>query len=202
MCFRLLYHIRNLSNCDVGVKTIYLTFDDGPHETHTEHLLDLLKIHEVKATFFVTGNSLSKNKHIGKRIVEEGHVLGNHTYSHKLLPYLSKNEMSEEILSCQNLIEEYQDNSIRLFRPPCGLAGIRELMFLKQNTFKYCLWTIDSNDSFHLGTDVIIKHLKSKIGTGSVILFHDDSVICIHVLQQLLPCLISNGYIFKLISET
>lgn len=188
-------------NSCIGSKEIYLTFDDGPHEIYTVELLDLLKKHEIKATFFVTGNSLLKNKQIGRRIVEEGHILGNHTHTHKVLTEISKKEMSEEIITCQNLIGDLQNNSTRLFRPPCGLAGIRELIFLKQNNFKYCLWSIDSKDSLFLGTDVLIKRLKSAVCNKSVILFHDDARLCIDIIQVILPFWISNGYTFKTMND-
>jgi peptidoglycan-N-acetylglucosamine deacetylase len=177
-------------------KSIFLTFDDGPHKIHTPAILNLLKIYQIKATFFVVGRSLRENMDIGRRIVDEGHLLGGHTYSHKVLPKMTKKELSSEILNCQELISELQKGAIRIFRPPCGLIGIRDFLFLYKHRIVPCLWTIDSNDSRNPPYEVIISRMQRLVKSNSVLLFHDDSNLCVEALSVLLPVWIAKGYEF------
>lgn len=180
------------------VKSIYLTFDDGPHHIHTPRLLNLLMEYEVRATFFVVGQSLFKNKKIVNRIVEEGHVLGNHTQSHSDLTSISRKDVYKEIMECQEKIDQFQNRAIRLFRPPMGLLRLRDLILIKINNFKLCMWTIDSTDWKKTDPENIISFLQSENIDDSVVIFHDDSGLCIEVLKVMLPFWKNKGLVFKL----
>jgi peptidoglycan/xylan/chitin deacetylase (PgdA/CDA1 family) len=178
-------------------KTIYLTFDDGPHPICTEQLLDLLSSYNVKATFFCVGNNIDNNRILMSRIIQNGHVLGNHTQNHKLFTVNDSIELNYEIDTCQNLINKYQENVIRLFRPPGGLMKIKDVVLLFSKKFRIVLWDIDSLDSKESNVDYIISRLKSKVSRNCVILFHDDSMLCVDALKKLLPDWIKAGYSFK-----
>ena len=177
-----------------GSKTIFLTFDDGPHRTHTVELLELLKAFDAKATFFLVGDQILLGRDIVTQIVADGHFLGNHSFSHRVLTGISPDTLSQEILRCQELLEEFQTGPIRLFRPPQGLLGIHGLLYLRENRLIPCLWTVDSTDSLFPSPSAIVKKLIDSSGNGSVILFHDDADLCLKALRVLLPYWKSEGY--------
>lgn len=178
-------------------KIIYLTFDDGPHPICTEQLLDLLSSYNVRATFFCVGSNIENNSKIMSKMIENGHVLGNHTQNHKLFTINDSKELSHEIDTCQYLIDKYQKNVIRLFRPPGGLMKLRDVNLLFCKKYRIVLWDIDSLDSKELNVESIILRLKSVVKNNCVILFHDDSMACIYALENLLPYWINAGYSFK-----
>jgi len=178
-------------------KTIYLTFDDGPHEVHTPAILDLLQTFDAKATFFVIGEALLKNKELAERIVKEGHLLGNHTFSHQTMTSLPSGKTHQEVMTCQELIDELQGGSLRLFRPPCGLIGVGQLFFLKARKLTPCLWTLDSQDCFRDVTEPLVPRLVRLVGDCSIILFHDDSAVSLELLGNLLPYWKSQGFRFE-----
>ncbi len=182
-----------------GERIIYLTFDDGPHPVCTEHLLDLLTKYNIKATFFCVGNNIDKNSNLILRMIHDGHVLGNHTQNHRLVTIKDNIELNYEIDACQNLIDNYQEHNIRLFRPPGGLMKIKDVILLLYKKYRIVLWDIDSLDSKMSNVDNIILRLKIKVSRNCIILFHDDSMLCVDVLVKLLPYWIETGYSFKLI---
>lgn len=175
---------------------IYLTFDDGPDDKHTPNLLKLLAKHKIKVTFFVNGNRLLAFPDIAKSIVADGHVLANHTFSHKILPKCSKQEKVFEISECQKVIDSLQCNNERWFRPPQGLIGITEIIFLVRNKYRVLLWTLDSKDSFESDHHKIIDRLKTDLSKSEILLLHDDSSTCISVLEEMIPYWKSKGYHF------
>ena len=99
---------------------IFLTFDDGPHPVATPIVLDMCKENNIRATFFLTGKNISGNEQIVRRIVEEGHSIGIHAYTHTRALALSKERTKEEILKTQHLLQSMTMQRIRLFRPPFG----------------------------------------------------------------------------------
>lgn len=182
-----------------GEKTIYLTFDDGPHPICTEQLLDLLLMYNIKATFFCVGNCIENNRSLIIRMINDGHVLGNHTQNHKLFTIKDTVKSNYEIDACQNLIDTFQENKIRLFRPPGGLMKISDVILLLYKKYRIVLWDIESLDSKESNADNIIMRLKSEVSRNCVILFHDDSMLCVNALKQLLPYWVKSGYSFKAI---
>lgn len=166
---------------------LYLTFDDGPSEKYTPILLELLARHNVKAIFFVNGNRLIDFPDIAKAIVTNGHLLANHTLTHKILPNCLKQEKYLEISECQKVIDCLQGSNERIFRPPQGLVGITELLYLFRNKYRILLWTIDSKDSFESNHKKIVEKLKANSSKSGILLFHDDSGTCISVLDEMIP---------------
>ena len=153
---------------------IFLTFDDGPHPKYTRDILDLLKCYNAKASFFVIGSQLSKFPILAKQIVKEGHLLGNNSYT-----YASGNKLTpKEVVETQNIINSFQNEELRYFRPPRGLLTAKIHLFLLINKFHLIFWTNDSKDSHGQPKDHIISQLKG-LKTGSIVLFHDDGELCI-----------------------
>ncbi len=177
-----------------GNKEIFLTFDDGPDPTHSNRIMDLLAKYDIKATFFLIGAKIENNKDTVRRMVREGHVLGNHTNTHKVFPHISMKERMQEIEGCQNEIKTLTNSTNRFFRPPQGLINPFDVVYLLINKYKIMLWTIDSND--HCFSDDIETRLSFLNRTQNVILFHDDNAFCIDALTKLIPIWIDQGFNF------
>ena len=174
-------------------KVIYLTFDDGPHPIYSNIIMDILADYGIKATFFLLGSNIEKNLGTAQRMVDEGHVLGNHTYSHQILPKIGRAERIVEIEQCQNLIEKLQKQP-RLFRPPQGLMTITDTLYLLGLQYRPMLWTVDSKD--HLFDDKIINRLENLPNRQNIVLFHDDNGACAEPLRYLLPLWVKQGITF------
>lgn len=148
-------------------KLIYLTFDDGPDSTSTPLLLDVLRKHNIKAHFFCCGNSAEKFPELVKLIVSEGHIIGNHSYSH---PDGWKSSVKRYV---RDVDTASQFTSGKYFRPPYGHLRLRQYFILKKR-YKIVFWDImpyDFDDAFPK-TDSL-KILNRKIREGSVIVMHD-----------------------------
>lgn len=176
-------------------KRICLTFDDGPHPIYSRQIMDLLAQYNIKATFFVTGQNIERNPEIAKQIVQKGHVLGNHTYSHKILPTVLKDDRILEIMKCQRLIDGLQQSSVKLFRPPQGLIFPSDYIYLLRNDFRLMLWNVDSKD--HLPTKINNSCLLQLPSKNNIVLFHDDSSVCVDLLKNLIPHWLRQGFQFN-----
>src|SRR5947209_18562506 len=118
---------RVLCSVKTRAKKIALTFDDGPNPEHTPALLTRLAEHRVSATFFLLGRNLKRHPEVGLRIVREGHEVGNHTYHHRSLPFLSRDAITKEVMSTHQLIAERLNVQPVFLRPPNGLFTRRVL---------------------------------------------------------------------------
>ena len=175
--------------------SILLTFDDGPDPKVTPALLKLLKQYNVKAIFFINGVKAAENERLIEEIASDGHVLGNHTYSHRMIVDLSIDEFYSEVNSCQKIIEKYQ-NKIKLFRPPWGLIIPSQYKLLKNKGYKVLLWTIDSNDSGNISLNQIFGYLNKHRFRKEVMLLHDDAFLCLDILDKMIPTFRSMGLTF------
>ncbi|KRO65131.1 MAG: hypothetical protein ABR81_00760 [Cryomorphaceae bacterium BACL11 MAG-121128-bin16] len=148
---------------------IWLTFDDGPHQESTPFILNVLKEEQVKATFFLVGEQMEKHPELLNQIISEGHIVANHSYSHKN-GWLSNNSTYfNDIEKCQKLITEN-----KLFRPPYGKISPLQISHLKKN-YKIILWDVLSWDFSLYTTPKKVKEsvLKNTV-SGSIIVFHNN----------------------------
>ncbi len=185
-------------------KVIALTFDDGPHPQNTEKVLDLLEKHGAKATFFVVGENLKLYKRTMKRAFEEGHEIGNHTYTHPHLSALNEEQLLREIKTNELLIEEITQKPTVLFRPPEGYCGRAVRTIIKERGYQAILWDVDTRDWAGTSADEIIKTVQSSVYPGSILLFHDyggKQSATLPALAALLPWLKEEGYRFLTVSE-
>lgn len=191
---------------DNNEKKIALTFDDGPHPVYTERILDILAEYGAKATFFSIGENAQRRPEIIKRMVEEGHEIGNHTWSHHLIWELNRDGVINELIRTATVISEICDFQPKLFRPPDGLStnAIKEAAM--QMDYSVILWTIDTRDWERSTTaDAIIKNIMSNICAGSIILCHDfvsrPNSITPDAVSRFIPRLLDEGYRFVTVSE-
>jgi peptidoglycan/xylan/chitin deacetylase (PgdA/CDA1 family) len=153
-------------------KIIYLTFDDGPHPIATPFVLDTLKAHNANATFFCIGKNVREQPALYKRILAEGHGVGNHTFSHvngwktKAADYLRDIAEAEEVIDSQ------------LFRPPYGRISRGQLKKIAEGIppLKAIMWTVLSGDfDTHLSPEKCLHNVLEKSGSGSIVVFHDSA---------------------------
>lgn len=176
---------------------IALTFDDGPHPILTPQILDILKKHQVKATFFAVGENVKNYPDVVERIVREGHEIGNHTYTH------DKIDVSE-IETCERVIFELTDRKTKLFRPPEGFINKTVKGVSADLGYDIILWNIDTRDWAHTAPHKICETVIDNINAGSIILMHDYISYCSptpEALEMLIPMVKDLGYQFVLVSE-
>lgn len=201
---------KNISAVTRNTKIAYLTFDDGIDRKITVQVLDVLKEYNVKATFFIIGNTIDRNKDIFKRILAEGHSIGNHTYTHKLDSiYKNADSLIEELKKTNEKFKNAAGISTKLFRPPYGLPYIRR-QDLKAALagYKVISWNVDSMDSRIRGiksekiASYAINQAKNK--KCAVILFHCSATHSetVKALPKVIEYLIDNGFVFSTINES
>ena len=194
----------SVRRAETSEKKVALTFDDGPHPVHTPEILDLLDRYGVKATFFVVGKNVEQYPDIAEEILEAGHEIGNHTYSHATLSCRTKKEIAEEIRRTEEVLDELFSYRPKLLRPPGG--GISACVSEEADALGYTvvLWSVDPRDWAHKKTDEIVKNVKENVGPGDILLFHDyiaGETHTLEALEKLVPELLDEGYSFVTVSE-
>lgn len=152
-------------------KLLALTFDDGPDPEITPQVLQTLAKHRARATFFVLGHAAERHPELLRRIVAEGHVLGNHSYSHAAR--LSAAKAREELQRTSNLIEAASGTTPTLFRPPYGIVNGAFAHAALQAGGTGVLWTISSADSKPIGPEIIARNVVHTPNPGDIVLLHD-----------------------------
>jgi peptidoglycan/xylan/chitin deacetylase (PgdA/CDA1 family) len=167
--------------------SVYLTFDDGPHPVHTTRLLDLLAKHGAKGTFFLIGRTAEQAPEVVRRILDEGHAIGNHSMTHPKMRKIGAAKQWAEIEQADNVLQRIDGVRRHAFRPPNGavtLATVAASLWRRQSMV---LWSIDSHD-YKLGAADVIRRLHDNVPVGGdVILFHDDGGCAGEALETLLP---------------
>lgn len=152
--------------------TVVLTFDDGPAPPFTEQILDILAQRKISATFFLCGKNVERHPEIARRIVREGHTIGNHTHSHPFLCARSRKFIAWEIDWAQDAIERITGVRPTLFRPPYGARWFGLMPILKERGLRMVMWSVAGFD-WKYRTRAIIKATTRKLHPGAVILLHD-----------------------------
>lgn len=157
-------------------KKIFLTFDDGPHPEATPRVLDILKKHTVRGTFFLTGKNIAGNEHLVHRITSEGHSIGIHGFQHSRSIALSKEKTTNEILQTKKILSSLTQQNIRLFRPPFGFFSWNTISAARKLDFTLVMWSCLTGD-FRSWSDVrIITTATKKLTPGSILVFHDNDL--------------------------
>lgn len=188
-------------------KVVALTFDDGPDQHFTPKILDVLKKHHVKATFFLMGTRLAKHPQVAKRMVREGHAIGNHTFWHPNLVKTGMNNMTWELKRTNKLIKSTTGVQTRWFRAPYGILNEKLILKLGNMGYKGIGWSIDTEDWKGLPADKITAHVVNDVHPGAIILMHNaghwtqDLSGTVKSLDQIIPLLKKHGYRFVTIPE-
>lgn len=176
---------------------ICLTFDDGPHE-NTEAILDILNKHEIKAIFFCIGTQIEKFPQITERIVREGHILANHTYSHSnTISLQSALRFKEEISKTNEILSKYTGKEIHYFRPPYGVTNPSIAKALKGYPEKIIGWNVRSFDTVAVNKSKFLEKILQETQAGSIVLFHDTQPITAKILDEFITELKNRNFEFS-----
>lgn len=190
------------SRVPVSGNYIAITFDDGPHPQNTPRLLDMLAQRNIKATFYVIGRSVDLHPGVLRRTVAEGHEIGNHSHTHRLLSKLSNAEVRQEMQRCQDAIGRAAGVRPRTMRPPYGglLQSQRELV---HSEFGYptILWSVDPLDWKRPGPSVVASRILSGTNAGGIVLAHDLHSQTVDAMPATLDGLLKRGFKFVTVSQ-
>ena len=191
---------------DTEEKVIYLTFDAGYENGCTEQILDTLKKHEVSAAFFLVGNYIEKNADLVRRMVNEGHIVGNHTMHHPDMSQLSDMEsFSKELTDLENLFKETTGKELpKYYRPPQGIYSEENLKMAKELGYRTVFWSLayaDWDNTNQPTKEQAFSKLLPRIHNGAVVLLHSTSKTNAEILDELLTKWKEMGYSFGTLEE-
>mgnify|MGYP003913080639 FL=1 len=185
-------------------KNVYLTFDCGYENGYTEAILDILKECNVKASFFITAHYLNTASDIVKRMIEEGHIVGNHTVNHKCLPNISDEEIKNEVMNLHKAVYEKFNYEMTYFRPPKGEFSQRTTKIVKDLGYTSVMWSsayddwdVEKQNREEYGK----KKIVDNIHNGCVLLLHATSKDNSVILGDVIKSIRDMGYEFKNINE-
>lgn len=204
----LLFHPRNQwlvdnRSCVEGERSLALTFDDGPDPVDTPRLLDILRDKNVKATFFVVGKRADQYPEIVRRAWGEGHLIANHTWSHRnLFCFLTPSRLRSEIDRGSESVRRICGFQPRLFRSPVGLRHPLLRPYLKDAGLEYVSWTIRTRDTLSKNSSVLARRILKQVAGGDIILLHDHlpggTQVMLEALLQVIDELRQRGFEFVL----
>lgn len=179
-------------------KVVALTFDDGPNPATTNQALDTLSKYGIKATFFVLGKNVSGNEEILKRMKADGHVIGNHSWSHPVLSKLSLDEAKKQVTDTEDALTKVLGSSSKLMRPPYGAItdDIRKSLDLS-----FIMWDVDSLDWKSKNEAAILTEIQREVKNGSIILMHDIHAETVNALPKVIDYLKGQGYDFVTVPD-
>jgi peptidoglycan-N-acetylglucosamine deacetylase len=183
-------------------KVVALTFDDGPTK-NVDQLLPLLDQYKAKSTFFLIGQDIEKHPESAEKLVEAGHQIGNHTYSHKRMVLKSPSFIKEEIEKTDELIRKAGYEGEIDFRPPYGKKLIGLPYYLNKHNRETIMWTLEP-ETYYTSAEDKVNDVVGNIQPGSIILLHpmyDQSGETIQVIEDILQKLTDEGYIFVTVDE-
>ncbi len=181
---------------------IALTFDDGPVAANTTRVLDMLKRRNIKATFYVIGERVQNNKSLTRRIVAEGHEVGNHTWTHGKLTTMSDTKVRWELDKTRDAIVAASGVKPRTMRPPYGALSTRQRsMIFREYGYPTILWDVDPEDWKKPGTSVIRNRILTGTKNGSIILLHDLHKTSVDAVPSTIDALLRKGYKFVTVSQ-
>ncbi|WP_395741482.1 polysaccharide deacetylase family protein [Prosthecobacter sp.] len=191
------------NHCDVKVPLIAITFDDGPDPVLTPRLLDLLKERHIHATFFLVGKNAAAYPNVVKRIVDEGHEVGNHSWSHPLFTQMSKDSVESQLQRTHDAIVKACGVAPLFYRPPYGAVGVSQKARIEK-TFGYAsiLWDVDPQDWKHpRSAQKVYNAIHSQTRNGSIILCHDIHETTIAAMPATLDDLTARGFRFATVTQ-
>lgn len=191
---------------DTSEKVLYLTFDSGYENGCTEQILDVLKKHNAPAAFFLVGNYLEKNPDLVRRMVNEGHIVGNHTMHHYDMGKITEfSEFQKELTDLETLFTQITGKDLpKYYRPPQGVYSKENLEMAKKLGYRTVFWSlayVDWNNDNQPTREQALEKLLPRTHNGAVILLHSTSKTNASILDELLTTWETEGYRFARISE-
>ena len=185
-------------------KYIYLTFDLGYEAGYTSKILDALKQNNVKGTFFVTAHYVNTASDLVKRMIDEGHIVGNHTVNHKSMPSLSDDELTTEVMKLHQVIYEKYNYEMKYMRPPKGEFSERTLSLCEKLGYKTVMWSfayVDWEENKQPSEDEAIQKIIPNLHNGEIMLLHATSKTNADIMDKMIKRVQEEGYEFRSLEE-
>lgn len=185
-------------------KYIYLTFDEGYEAGYTSKILETLKNNNVKATFFLTAHYINTQEELVKKMINEGHIIGNHTVNHKSMPDLSEEEIKKEVMELHKTINEKFNYEMKYLRPPKGEFSERTLELTNSYGYKTVMWSFayeDWNEDKQPDEEAAKSKILNNLHNGEIMLLHGNSKTNTNILEDIIKKARNEGYEFKSLDE-
>lgn len=185
-------------------KKVYLTFDEGYEAGYTEEILQTLKDNNVKATFFITAHYVNTSSDLVKKMIDDGHIIGNHTVNHKSMPDLSNDQIKDEVMNLHKSIYEKFGYEMTYLRPPKGEYSERTVNYCNTLGYTTVMWSFaydDWNENGQKGEEYAKSKILNNIHNGAVILLHGNSKDNTNVLDYCIKEIKNMGYEFASLDE-
>jgi peptidoglycan/xylan/chitin deacetylase (PgdA/CDA1 family) len=195
LCFGL--YIKAYCKAKTKQKVLALSFDDGPHPEYTAKVLEILKEHNIKAGFFLVGEMVKKEPGLAKQIITDGHIIGNHSYTHtKKFTIRRTGAVIADLKQNEELIQEVTGKKVGFFRPPFGVTNPNIAAAARFLEYKVIGWSIRSLDTMGKRDENIINRVVTRFKPGSIILLHDTHEGIGNILQGIIGEAKKHGYAF------
>ena len=201
---RLLEQYNGICLGNENSKKVYLTFDSGYEAGYMEKILEVLKKNDVKACFFITAHYLNTQPELVKRMIDDGHIVGNHTVNHKSMPEIDNEVIKKEVMDLHTSVYEKFGYEMKYIRPPMGEYSERTLEITKSLGYTTAMWSMayDDWDENKQGREEYGKNkVLSNVHNGAVILLHANSVDNSNILDSCIKEIKNMGYEFKTLDE-
>jgi peptidoglycan/xylan/chitin deacetylase (PgdA/CDA1 family) len=196
------FFLKAVCAADTTEKVVALTFDDGPLTEFTPQILDILHKVQAPAAFFCIGNRIAGQEALLKRIDAEGHVIGNHSFSHHFwFDLFPASKMLAELQQVDTAIEQVTGKRPRLFRPPYGVTNPNVRRAVKRGNYTAVGWNIRSLDTVAKQADELMNRILAGLKPGAVILMHDSIPLTVEILPALIGHIREQGYTIKRIDQ-
>ena len=181
-------------------KYIYLTFDEGYEAGYTEKILETLKNNNVKAAFFITAHYVNTQPELVQRMIDEGHIVGNHTVNHKSMPDITDKQITEEVMKLHQVIYEKFGYDMKYIRPPMGEFSQRTLIKCNSLGYKTVMWSFaycDWNENDQPDKEEAKKMILGNVHNGEIMLLHGNSKTNTDILDEIIKEIKNKGYEFR-----
>ena len=185
-------------------KVIYLTFDEGYEAGYTHKILEVLKENDVKAAFFITAHYLNTQEELVKQMIDEGHIVGNHTVNHKSMPELSEEEIRKEVMDLHTSIYEKFGYEMKYIRPPKGEFSEKSIKYTNTLGYKTVMWSFayeDWNENKQPDEEKAKEKIINNLHNGEIMLLHGNSKTNTNILDSIIKEAKNMGYVFKSLDE-
>ena len=185
-------------------KAIYLTFDEGYEAGYTSQILEILKENDVKATFFLTAHYINTQEELVKQMIEEGHIIGNHTVNHKSMSSLTEEEIKKEVMDLHQSVYEKFGYEMKYIRPPKGEFSEKTMQVTNSLGYKTVMWSFayeDWNEEKQPDEEKAKEKILKNLHNGEIMLLHGNSKTNTNILDSIIKEAKNMGYEFKSLDE-
>jgi len=191
------FFMKVLCQAGTSAKQIAISFDDGPAQAYTAEILQVLKSNQVPAVFFCIGKNIAGNELLLKQIAAEGHIIGNHSYSHHFwFDLFSTKKMLQDVQMMTETVKNTIGTAPRLFRPPYGVTTPNMKKVMQQGGYTAIGWNIRSLDTVITEEEKLFQKIEALLQPGAIILLHDTSKTTLSILPGFIAAARSKGYEF------